>query len=373
MGSSGDASSPRWRRWGSTRSEIDEGRAIRGRRFGGRGAGVAGVRRHPRRRARDRGGAHDLAPRLAGAAARRRARLAAARRQPRRDRERAKNSARDVDLNRNFPAHLRDEHAPGYFPGAGAAVRTGDAGHRRPDRARDRRRRRGGARPVRLRELRRPGGRVGRGRRRCLRLAGARGHRLPDPGVAGKLAGTSIAGCPVLTLELPAGPLSRFREPRGGRSGRIDTRRAGCKRVNCLTGGAGRVSWPPSNQSRRPFGQWSLYRPTAPRLNRTWTRKSSARSSTRCEGAGLAALRPQDPARGGCGLRPGARGARAGGGDRRPRDHAQGRQRRRAAAVHRGRDPAAAGAGQDRRRGRRRRAGVPRSLRRGLHAASTRS
>src|SRR5262249_19664531 len=31
----------------------------------------------------------------------------------------SKNSARDVDLNRNFPARsFRPEHAPGYFPGA---------------------------------------------------------------------------------------------------------------------------------------------------------------------------------------------------------------------------------------------------------------
>ena len=97
-----------------------EGRPIRGRRFGGPGAGAAGVRRHPRRRAGERGGAD-----RAGGAARRRDPCAMSpvwllpAVNPDGVARGSKNSARDVNLNRNFPAAIvRDRSTrPGYFPG----------------------------------------------------------------------------------------------------------------------------------------------------------------------------------------------------------------------------------------------------------------
>ena len=109
-----------------------------------------------------------------------------------------KNSARDVDLNRNFPARNFDPaHPPGYHPGPAPAARARD---RRPS--------------PRLVETVGPWGVVavhapfacinydgpaaglGRGGGRSQRLAGAGGHRLPDARLAGQLAGGGPAGCP---------------------------------------------------------------------------------------------------------------------------------------------------------------------------------
>ena len=132
---------------------------------------------------------------------------------------RRKNSARDVDLNRNFPARsFATAHAPGYFPGpaplsepetraiaalvAGEPIRGAVAVHA----------------PFGLRQLRRTGRRLGRGGRGRLRLAGARRHRLPYPRLFRVVAGPRLrpAGPDARAPAGPAGPIS---SPSGGRAG----------------------------------------------------------------------------------------------------------------------------------------------------------
>ncbi len=99
-----------------------------------------------------------------------------------------KNSARDVDLNRNFPAaNFRRAHEPGYFPGAEPLSEPETAALAVAHRSRAHRCHRRRARAVRLRELRRARRRVGRAGCRGVRLARARRHRLSDARLAGQL------------------------------------------------------------------------------------------------------------------------------------------------------------------------------------------
>jgi murein peptide amidase A len=127
-----------------------------------------------------------------------------------------KNSARDVDLNRNFPARsFAQQHAPGYFPGpaplsepetrAIAALVDGQAGE-----------------PI-------WGALAVHAPFACVNYDGpaaawaavvsaacgwpARGEiGYPTPGSFGSWLGVD-RGLPVLTLELPPGPLADFRAP----------------------------------------------------------------------------------------------------------------------------------------------------------------
>ena len=291
----------------------------------------------------------------------------------------SKNSARDVDLNRNFPARsFATAHAPGYFPGPAPLSEPetrvlADLVAREPtSRPSSRSTRRS---PASTTTARPPPG----PRRWRRRAAGRRARDIgyPTPGSLGSWLGID-RGLPVLTLELPPGPAGRVSRPRRPpRSTRQSVSRAAraampSMRYTALTGGRG----------SRFLASFRQLAPAAGTLNpdrdlrsRPDMDKDIERTflETIVEGAGLPPLRPEGAAGGGRGLRPRARGARAGGRDRGPRDHAQGRQRRRAAAVLRGRRPAAPGAGEDRRRGGRGRAGVPRALRRGLRRASTRS
>jgi protein MpaA len=124
-----------------------------------------------------------------------------------------KNSARDVDLNRNFPARsFTPAHAPGYFPGPAAlsepeARAIADLIDREPIAA--------------VVAVHAPFA--------CVNYDGpaeawaaavsaacgwpARGDiGYPTPGSLGSWLGID-RGLPVLTLELPPGPLSRFRGP----------------------------------------------------------------------------------------------------------------------------------------------------------------
>ena len=158
----------------------------------------------------------------------------------------------------------------------------------------------------------------------------------PTPGSLGSWLGVD-RGLPVLTLELPPGPAEPFRgQPRRRldesiRAARFQTSKLLDRRV------LGSISWPPFEPARlAASASCSLNRPTGPSAQQDHGQGNRAqRSSRRCrEGAGLPPLRPEGPARGGRRLRSGARGARAGGRHRRPRHHAQGRQRRGAAALH---------------------------------------
>jgi protein MpaA len=132
-----------------------------------------------------------------------------------------KNSARDVDLNRNFPARsFAPEHAPGYFPGpaplsepetrALAALVDGQGGGGEP------------GEPI-------WGALAVHAPFACVNYDGpaadwaaavsaacgwpARGDiGYPTPGSFGSWLGVD-RGLPVLTLELPPGPLADFRHP----------------------------------------------------------------------------------------------------------------------------------------------------------------
>jgi murein peptide amidase A len=124
-----------------------------------------------------------------------------------------KNSARDVDLNRNFPArNFSVGHRPGYYPGAGPASEPETQAL------------------VRLVESCRPWGVVavhapfacinydGPAASWAEAAAGASGWPAradigyPTPGSLGSWLGVD-RGLPVLTVELPPGPLAAFREP----------------------------------------------------------------------------------------------------------------------------------------------------------------
>jgi len=189
-----------------------EGRAIRGRRFGGSGRALLLF-----------GGIHgdepasvetliELAARLAAAHARAPVWLLPAV-NPDGIAAGSKNSARDVDLNRNFPARsFVSAHAPGYFPGPAPLSEPetrviADLVAREPIAA--------------VVAVHAPFA--------CVNYDGpaaawaeavaaacgwpARGDiGYPTPGSLGSWLGID-RGLPVLTLELPPGPLSRFRAP----------------------------------------------------------------------------------------------------------------------------------------------------------------
>jgi protein MpaA len=188
-----------------------EGRPIRGRRFGGAGAALLVF-----------GGIHgdepasvealiELAPRLEGAAGRAPVWLLPAV-NPDGVSRGSKNSARDVDLNRNFPARsFAVAHAPGYFPGPAplsepeTRVIT-DLLAREPIAA--------------VVAVHSPLACVnydGPAAAWAEAVAAACGWPAradlgyPTPGSLGSWLGID-RGLPVLTLELPPGPLSRFRE-----------------------------------------------------------------------------------------------------------------------------------------------------------------
>jgi murein peptide amidase A len=124
-----------------------------------------------------------------------------------------KNSARDVDLNRNFPArNFSTEHRPGYHPGEGPASEPETEAL------------------VRLVQTSRPWGVVavhapfacinydGPARAWAEAAAAACGWPAradigyPTPGSLGSWLGVD-SGLPVLTVELPPGPFAAFREP----------------------------------------------------------------------------------------------------------------------------------------------------------------
>ena len=220
MGSSADRWSSQWRRssrpsrrWDSMWWNIDRGAADSRAAIRGTGTGAARVRRHPRRPARQRRGADRARSCASPTFALRAVPLwllpavnpdGVARGQ--------KNSARDVDLESQFPgAFVHDgDTPPATSPRRGRCPSPRRA-YRRPHRPR-RSLRGGGPRAVRLRQFRRPGRGLGRGRGRRVRLAGARGHWLPHPRLSRELA-RHRPRPPRLTLELPPGPLSRFRGP----------------------------------------------------------------------------------------------------------------------------------------------------------------
>jgi hypothetical protein len=188
-----------------------EGRPIRGRRFGGAGAGLLVF-----------GGIHGDEPASVEALIELARPLAA---EPRRDApvwllpavnpdglaRGAKNSARDVDLNRNFPARsFTTAHAPGYFPGPAPLSEPetrviADLVAREPLAA--------------VVAVHAPfacvnyDGPAARWAEAVAVACGwpARGDiGYPTPGSLGGWLGID-RGLPVLTLELPPGPLSRFR------------------------------------------------------------------------------------------------------------------------------------------------------------------
>ncbi len=124
-----------------------------------------------------------------------------------------KNSARDVDLNRNFPArNFSSAHRPGYAPGEGPASEPETQAL------------------VELVDRCSPWGVVavhapfacinydGPAASWAEAVAGACGWPAradigyPTPGSLGSWLGVDL-GLPVLTIELPAGPLAAFRDP----------------------------------------------------------------------------------------------------------------------------------------------------------------
>ena len=153
----------------------------------------------------------------------------------------SKNSARDVDLNRNFPARsFTTDHAPGYFPGP-APLSEPETQLVAALIARER--------VAAVVAVHAPFACVnydGPAAAWAEAVAAACGWPAradigyPTPGSLGSWLGVD-RGLPVLTLELPAGQLGAPRRPRGGRSGRSG---AGCSRLYCLTGDAGRLFWP---------------------------------------------------------------------------------------------------------------------------------
>ena len=129
---------------------------------------------------------------------------------------------------------VRDRHAPGYFPGPAPLSEPETRVIADLDRRVSRRRGvRRGPRAVRVRQLRRPRRGLGGGGRRRVRLAGAGGHRLPDPRLAGELAGHR-SGPSGPDAGAPAGPAEPIPRPGGSGPGRIDTRGARFKRGKLL-------------------------------------------------------------------------------------------------------------------------------------------
>ena len=229
MGSSADASSTPWTRWGSTSS-------VNQPRDGRSGDAVSGG---PGPALLVFGGIHGDEPASVEALIELAARLAAGSAatppvwllpavNPDGVARGRKNSAHDVDLNRNFPARsFVTEARARVFPRPGPAVGAGDARDRRPRRARANRRRGGRPCAVRLRQLRRAGRPLGAGRGGAP-AAGRRAPTSATPPRGRSGAGwASIAGLPVLTLELPPGPLSGVPDPCRGRPGRVNPRRTG--------------------------------------------------------------------------------------------------------------------------------------------------
>jgi protein MpaA len=190
-----------------------DGRAIRGRRFGGPGPALLIF-----------GGIHgdeaastealiELAPRLAAAPPHGPSIWLLPAVNPDGIASGRKNSARDVDLNRNFPARsFATAHAPGYFPGAAPLSEPetrviADLIARAPIAA--------------VVAVHAPfacvnfDGPAGAWAEAVAAACGwpARGDiGYPTPGSLGSWLGID-RGLPVLTLELPPGPLSRFRAP----------------------------------------------------------------------------------------------------------------------------------------------------------------
>jgi protein MpaA len=188
-----------------------EGRPIRGRRWGGSGAGILVF-----------GGIHgdepasvealiDLARAVATEARRDAPVWLLPAVNPDGVARGGKNSARDVDLNRNFPARsFTAQHAPGYFPGPAPLSEPetrviADLMAREPIAA--------------VVAVHAPfacvnyDGPAAAWADAVARACGwpARGDiGYPTPGSLGSWLGVD-RGLPVLTLELPPGPLSRFR------------------------------------------------------------------------------------------------------------------------------------------------------------------
>ena len=126
MGSSADAARRRGRpRVRGARDDRVEGRADPRTPLRRPGTGAAGLRRHPRRRAGERRGADGARVPAAWRGRRRRGPASGCCPAVNPDgvARGSKNSARDVDLNRNFPARsFATAHAPGLLPRPGAAV-----------------------------------------------------------------------------------------------------------------------------------------------------------------------------------------------------------------------------------------------------------
>lgn len=190
-----------------------DGRAIRGYRFGGPGPALLVF-----------GGIHgdepatvealiDLAPRLAAAPRAGAPVWLLPAVNPDGIASGRKNSARDVDLNRNFPARsFVTEHAPGYFPGAAPlsepetrviadliareAVAAVVAVHA----------------PFACVNYDGPAAAWAEAVAAACGWPARADIGYPTPGSLGSWLGID-RGLPVLTLELPAGPLSRFRGP----------------------------------------------------------------------------------------------------------------------------------------------------------------
>jgi protein MpaA len=190
-----------------------EGRAIRGRRFGGPGPALLIF-----------GGIHgdepatvealiDLAPRAAAAPRAGTAIWLLPAVNPDGIAAGRKNSAHDVDLNRNFPARsFVTAHAPGYFPGAAplSEPETRVIADLIADEA-----------VAAVVAVHAPFACVnhdGPAADWAAAVAAACGWPAradigyPTPGSLGSWLGVD-RGLPVLTLELPPGPLSRFRGP----------------------------------------------------------------------------------------------------------------------------------------------------------------
>jgi protein MpaA len=192
-----------------------EGRAIRGRRYGGPGPALLVF-----------GGIHgdepasvealiELAGRLDGPAPPAAAVWLLPAVNPDGVARGSKNSARDVDLNRNFPARsFVTAHAPGYFPGPAPLSEPetrviADLVAREPIAA--------------IVAVHAPfacvnyDGPAAAWAKAVAAACGwpARGDiGYPTPGSLGSWLGVD-RGLPVLTLELPPGPLSRFRDQAG--------------------------------------------------------------------------------------------------------------------------------------------------------------
>ncbi len=191
-----------------------EGRPIRGRRFGGPGPALLVF-----------GGIHGDEPASVEALIDLAARLAAGSRlgdvpvwllpavNPDGVARGRKNSARDVDLNRNFPARsFVTEHAPGYFPGPAPLSEPetrviADLVAREPIAAVV-----AVHAPFACVNYDGPAGPWAQAVAAACGWPARADIGYPTPGSLGAWLGID-RGLPVLTLELPAGPLAGFRSP----------------------------------------------------------------------------------------------------------------------------------------------------------------